>query len=87
VRYEDLVRHPVETLSGLFGYLGLQNDKATVEEVIRLTAERTPNLDRHRTMGQAEKTIGRWLRDLSPEAQQSCRKKFAAILQEFGYRE
>jgi hypothetical protein len=85
VRYEDLVRQPIETLQGIFGYLGIESGSALVEDVVRRALVDTAELEAHRTSETARASIGRWRDDLDLESQLLCERVFGRVLKEFGY--
>ncbi|MCE9519481.1 MAG: sulfotransferase, partial [Verrucomicrobia bacterium] len=87
VRYEDLVLRPAETLGSLFEYLELENAPAMIASIIERAAQNTPGLDRHRTIDDATRTIGRWRHDLTPDLQRLCETQCSDALREFGYLE
>jgi hypothetical protein len=86
VRYEELVGRPEVVLEGVFGYLGLETSSAEIEAII---AGADALLDQvrsaHRTTADPAASTGRWLKDLSPEAQEACTAAFDGPLREFGY--
>lgn len=87
LRYEDLILRPVETLSTLLEYLGLDLAPSTVEGMIQRASEETPSMRQHRTSPDPEESIGRWRHDLDPSLQAVCQEAFGDILEELGYAE
>jgi hypothetical protein len=86
VRYEDLIREPESTLTGVFEYLQVDSSAETVGETITRANETAPGQqERHRTASSVEESIGRWKRELSPEQQAAAGEAFDDILVEFGY--
>ena len=85
VRYEDLVATPIETLTGLLQYLGLDSEERTVDAMAAGASEVTPEMEWHRTADSSSRSIGRWRRDLSPELQAVAQAAFGPALEAFGY--
>jgi hypothetical protein len=94
VRYEDLVLHPRETLTGVLDYLGISSSDAVIDAM--LSAGTTPEQPRdpttswaqiHETSKDAVASIGRWRRDLDPALQACCQEAFGGLLEELGYPE
>lgn len=85
LRYEDLILSPVETLSQLLQYLGLENSQTTISNMLETASGDTQKMEKHRTTSSAEASIGRWKSDLNPALQELCNRVFAEALQEFGY--
>ena len=85
LRYEDLIWHPVETLSALLEYLELDAAPLTVEGMIQRAFEEVPGQKQHRTSPDADSSIGRWRSDLDPSLQAVCQQAFSDVLEEFGY--
>jgi hypothetical protein len=86
VRYEDLVRQPVETLAGLFAYIGVDSDTATVERVLE-SAQRSDveKQERHKTTPNLSASIGRWRTDLDDGLREAAEEAFGEALAELGY--
>lgn len=85
LRYEDLILSPVETLSRLLEYLGLENSEAIIGSMLQTGAEDNKKMEKHRTTSTPETSVGRWKSDLNPELQELSNQVFAEALQEFGY--
>ena len=85
IRYEDLIQQPVDTLRGVLAYLELDHDDATIEGILSRAGADNPELQRHRTSGGADASIGRWRQSLSPKMQAACREAFGDVLEQFGY--
>jgi hypothetical protein len=85
LRYEDLIWHPVETLSALLEYLELDAAPLTVKGMIHRAFEEVPGQEQHRTSPDADSSIGRWRSDLDPSLQAACQQAFGDVLEEFGY--
>ncbi|MDY7002587.1 MAG: sulfotransferase [Cyanobacteriota bacterium] len=85
LRYEDLILSPVETLTQLLEYLGLENSETTISSMLETASGDTKKMEKHRTTSSAEASIGRWKSDLNPGLQELCQQVFAEALQEFGY--
>lgn len=85
IRYEELIRFPLETLAGMLGYLGLDASPPAAEDLLARASVDSPDLQFHRTSKNVDSTIGRWKRDLAPALQPVIEKAFNDILQEFGY--
>jgi len=84
VRYEELIRDPRATMSGVLDYLGLDTDVAGVEELLRGADEESEESAEHRTRHDPRETIGRWKNDLASPLQQACDDAFGDALAEFG---
>lgn len=85
LRYEDLVRDPVETVRRALEYLDLEATPSLVRRMVDVAGQDTATWSRHRTSPDALASIGRWRRDLPPATQELCQELFADALREFGY--
>ena len=97
VRYEDLVADLGGTLTGLFGYIGLDSSPPTVDSVVAHGA--TPVLDlpgsshepsqleAHRTTPDLAASVGRFREEADREFLAACEEAFGEALREFGYSE
>jgi Sulfotransferase family len=83
IRYEDLVLDPEPTVAALLRYLELDDSPAS--EMVATLFARGPETEWHRTTADPAASIGRWRRDLTPEARQACEQALASELQIFGY--
>ena len=81
LRYEDLILRPRDTVAALAAYLGLDGDHDAMLEPLRPS----PDMDDHRTSPSAERSIGRWRRDLGPELKKACEESLGGALTSFGY--
>jgi Sulfotransferase family len=84
LRYEDLILEPRRTLTELTEYLEIESAPDTIDELLDRITRPDPASDVHRTTPDANASIGRWRRDLSPELVEV----FAVldpVLAEFGY--
>jgi hypothetical protein len=85
IRYEDMVRQPKETLTGLLDYLELDSTPDTVDEILRQALEETSQVGHHRTSSDAGDSIGRWRHERDEQFRALCQEAFADALAEFGY--
>jgi len=85
VRYEDLILSPEETLTGIFGYLNLDNSQEAIARILKKASADTPYTQWHQTSSSAKDSIGRWRQDLEPSLQKVCNQVLAKTLREFGY--
>lgn len=86
IRYEDLILDPGATLETMFSYLGIRNDAATVDEVIKSATALLPHVQRaHQTSTSVAESVGRWKTELSPEHKAICEEAFGDVLNAFGY--
>ena len=86
LRYEDLMRHPRETLRTLLDHVGLESGDDEVAGVLERARARAPDRQaRHRTTPDEAASIGRWRRDLPPALQEACAEAFGPALEAFGY--
>lgn len=85
VRYEDLIMEPEATLAGLFEYLEVDADAASVGAVLESANRPTELLDMHRTVSDPMQTIGRWRRDLPADLAAESNQLLAPELAAFGY--
>jgi len=86
LRYEDVIRRPVDTLVPLFEYLDVDASRSTVKDLTEQASEDTPAMAEHRTSGgSADASVGRWRRELQPGLQALCDETFGDVLAEFGY--
>lgn len=84
VRYEELIRSPAATLARLLAALGLDATESVLSTVVAGAGEDHPAMPFHRTVPDAESSIGRW-RDLPLSLAELANAELAAALQEFGY--
>jgi hypothetical protein len=63
LRYEDLVRRPIEALTRVLEHLGLDSSNETVESMLGSTSEETIESRGHVTAPSAEASIGRWTQE------------------------
>ncbi len=85
LRYEDLILSPLEALSQLLEYLGLENSETIIGSMLQTGSEDNKKMEQHRTTSTPEASVGRWKLDLNPELQELSNQVFAEALQEFGY--
>jgi hypothetical protein len=85
LRYEDMILEPTRTLTELTEYLELESAPETIDEVLDRAARQATRADVHRTTPDANSSIGRWRRDLSPELVEVCAEVLDPLLDEFGY--
>ena len=79
VRYEDLILEPTRTLIELAEYLE-SNRLETMDEMLDRAAREAPGAEVHRTTPNADSSIGRWRRDLSPELVEVCAEALDPLL-------
>ncbi len=84
VRYEDLVREPVRTISDVFQYLGLDTKDATVREIVERNRWDS-SAAWHATSPGPIESIGRWRRELSDEMKERAQAELGPALEAFGY--
>ena len=87
VRYEDLILSPVETMTGLIEYLGLDSSPTTIAGVLEAASQDSRKLQRHKTSSSPQASIGRWQEEMDPATQKVCDRVFAEAIEEFGYSE
>jgi hypothetical protein len=86
LRYEDLVLQPQATLLDLYAHLGLDASTEMISELLeQADGERNAEQDRHRTVSDPAKSIGRFREDLEPAMQALCNQAFKPGLECFGY--
>ncbi len=86
LRYEDLVLKPQPTLRALYQHLGLDASPELVGQLLEQAgAQRNAEQDRHKTVADPAKSIGRFREDLDPRMQAVCNQAFAPGLECFGY--
>jgi hypothetical protein len=85
VRYEDLILRPAETAGSLLAYLDLPARAEHARKLLDDAARGMPGVDQHRTASDANSSVGRWARDLSPELQSVCEEALGPALEAFGY--
>lgn len=88
IRYEDLILYPVETLTTIFSYLGLDHTPSKVQNIIQKAekaAQESFELKNHRTSLNPKASIQRWRHELNPRLQKVCQEAFGDFLKEFGY--
>jgi hypothetical protein len=86
LRYEDVIRDPERTTAGLLRDLQLPDSEGIVRTMLD-DARQTSRVGQseHRTTSDAEASIGRWRRDLTPALQDACKDAFEDLLPAFGY--
>jgi len=93
VRYEDMARHPEETLTALLSYLGVDASADAVERILRVAAQDVPdlagatfdpNLVVHHRAGAPEDSIGRW-QQRDESFQGTLNEVLGDALSAFGY--
>jgi hypothetical protein len=84
VRYEELASRPVETLTDVLAYLGLDQNPKLVAAIVRGAFEH-PDVTGHRTSRSVEESIGRWRRELPDSLRPAVREELNESLSEFGY--
>jgi hypothetical protein len=83
LRYEDLIRDPVETLEPLLEFVGL--DPAGAPAMVERAEVSTGGMDHHMTAPSAGASIGRWAKDLDPELAERCDAILSPVVADFGY--
>lgn len=78
IRYEDLVRDPVNTRQALSEFLDLDL------QIVQNT-DGDPIPDSHRTSRDPAASIGRWRNDLTPDQVEACELAFGPYMREFDY--
>lgn len=84
VRYEDLIRDPRATVTGVLDYLGVDSGAARVEDLPEGADGETAESIGHRTRRDPRETIGRFRQDLGPSLQEACEEAFGEALAGFG---
>jgi hypothetical protein len=85
LKYEDLIRTPVEALTSVLSYIGVQSDRGVVKKMIQDASQvRVPKQDVHRTSPGGEESIGRW-QSLEEPLRKASDEAFGDILDAFGY--
>ena len=82
LRYESFVMRPAETLTELAGYLEIDSSQEALSAMADVVSAGHGG---HGTSRDAEASIGRWRKDLSPELQEVCERELAEPLAAFGY--
>jgi hypothetical protein len=85
VRYEDLIEKPLPILKGIFEYLNLDHDEATLQTILHKASLRNAEMSDHITSSTVDASLGRWKKDLSPALQRLCNEAFQPALEAFGY--
>jgi len=85
VRYEDLIEKPLPILKGIFEYLNLDHDEATLQRILEKASLRNAEMSDHITSSTVDASLGRWKKDLSPALQRLCNEAFQPALEAFGY--
>jgi sulfotransferase family protein len=95
VRYEDLVLHPVDTMTRLLEYLELDNSAEVVNGMLDQASEEVAELpgavtdpylvEIHRTIPDPRETIGRWRRESDDSRADLFWNVLGDCLEEFGY--
>jgi hypothetical protein len=87
VRYEDLVRWPMEVIESVVDYLGIDDSSTAIEAMEKGLSEKSKQSAWHQTTPGPEESIGRWKRDLSPALRDATEELFGEALEAFGYRD
>ncbi len=82
LRYEDLVKEPVATLSAMLSYAGLSHDTALIDAMLDCAAQGHGD---HATSASVAASLGRWRRELDPALQAYCTAALGEALAAFGY--
>jgi hypothetical protein len=85
VRYEDLIEKPLPILKGIFEYLNIDHDEATLQMILEKASLRNAEMTDHITSSTVDASLGRWKKDLSPTLQRLCNEAFKPALEAFGY--
>jgi len=85
VRYEDLIVQPEATLTEVLDWLGVPSDSVVTSTTLASASRETPNMAGHRTAGDAERSVGRWSRDLPPSLRARSNELLENVLAGFGY--
>jgi hypothetical protein len=85
IRYENLVRDQENELLRLFGNLEMEIDPRTLEQFLLRTQEAESKNASHMTSKSVSDSIGRWKKELSPEAKQKSLIQFESFLKCFDY--
>jgi hypothetical protein len=85
VRYEDLVRNPVTTLEAILTHVGLDPSAEAIAQMLEGTAADHERLADHRTSDTAERSIGRWRRDMDASLQARTTDVFQSVLRQLRY--
>jgi Sulfotransferase family len=84
VRYEDLATDPAGTLERLLGYVGIDDDPAIVQTMVRAAFD-DPAAAQHSTTSSVGESIGRWKSDLPRSLRQVVDEALDDVLAELGY--
>ena len=85
VRYEDLILSEEAELLRLFAALDVESSEPLVQRIGAQARQELPGMVEHRTAQDIESSIGRWRRELSPEAQDSWTEALEPVLTSLGY--
>ena len=86
LRYEDLIREPVATLSRVFDYVGVEHDAERMTSLLEEASAMRPDVQKsHQTAGDPAASIGRWERDFTADMAAAADEVFPDILEAFGY--
>jgi sulfotransferase family protein len=84
VRYEELATDPAGALARLLPYLGVDEDPAIVETMVRGAFDQ-PGMDQHRTSSSVDGSIGRWKTELPRALHHVVAESLDPVLAELGY--
>jgi hypothetical protein len=79
IRYEDLIRKPVETWNDTYRFIGIEPRALDISE------ETSTLFGKHGTSGSPDQSIGRWRQDLTPDEIRQCNFTFQSFMRQFGY--
>jgi hypothetical protein len=85
LRYEDLITSPLKSLENILEYLGVDASHSTIKGMVRRASDETPELREHRTIPDAEMSIGRWRTDLDESLRGVCDEVLGDLQRELGY--
>lgn len=84
VRYEDMVRTPVDAMADVYGQLGLDASLSTPEDIVTLGSWNEAAAE-HGTSSGPTSSIGRWEREFSGEMKERAKAELGPVLEAFGY--
>ena len=85
LRYEDLVRDPLRTLSAVLAYLEIPSGAELVEEILQRASVETPAMRHHRTSDKPADSVGRWRRELGANLRELFVSELGETLNLLGY--
>ncbi|WP_168206353.1 sulfotransferase [Labrenzia sp. PHM005] len=84
-KYEDIAIRPADALTKLMQQLDLEGSEHNLELMTNALAKDTPEVNRHRTAGSSETSVGRWQSEVTEEEGARFQELLTPALKFFDY--